>query len=139
MYTRKHSQAKQVTKQQTVRPGEQHGIVSLRLAYLQLSRSSFLYQHTRKKKGFVTCQRAPLHHFFFFLQLKTSKAGNSSEEIFTKTLKIKRRKKRVPVSAMCSVSTLSTAHSQLGLQPNGWVSFVFLTPLTPRLAQTYTL
>ena len=67
-----------------------------------------------------------------------SGAGNSSEEIISQTQKMKTERNRVPVCAMCSVSILSTAHSQLELQPNGWVSFLFLSPLILHPAYRHT-
>lgn len=80
-------------------------------------------------KHFVPCQtthtRRPLLPYGFFEE------GKSSEKIFSQTPKDKKNKLRQtkqPACAVCSVSILSTVHSQLGVQPNGWVRFEFSNP-----------
>lgn len=119
------------------RPNKKQRNVSLTLPYLQPPHSLSLLPNTTKTTSFVTRQRAPLQSFFFSC-LKTSCAGNSLEETFFTNPEDETGRSRVPVGSMCSVSILSTVHSQLELQPNGRASFLFLTSLNPVPAHTCT-
>lgn len=106
--THTHCEAKQVTEQKTTRPDKKQWTVSLRLAHLQPLHSLSLYPNTRKTTLFVTCQRAPLK--VLFSCSKMSRAGNSSEEIFSQTLKMKQRGTEY-LSARCALSASCQQHT----------------------------
>lgn len=56
----------------------------------------FSLPEQQKQRKNELCDLSKGNHFSFF-KLKMSKAGRSSEEIFTKTQKMKQRGKRLPV------------------------------------------